>query len=233
MPTPQARIAIIPLAEKAAALSGNRRGERRFACKLGAEVYRLGSNVPNRCTLSDVSEGGCYVEMPSPLAEQTGVEIVVRTPDMKLKIRGQVLAVHPGFGMGVQFTFRRFRRTRRNPAPAGLARGRSDARRVAALGSGSVVPRCESIPGKVSALRRAPPLAPIPATSALWRYPDAAAWDRPAAGVQTGSGFSSRVTAITFCAHSRIVNSVGFPMFTGSCSDDRESRRMPSTSSLT
>jgi len=86
--------------------AGNRRGERRFACRLGAEVYRMGSNVPNRCTLSDVSEGGCYVEMPSPLTGQTGVEIVVRTNDMKLKIRGQIQAVHPGFGMGVRFTFR-------------------------------------------------------------------------------------------------------------------------------
>ncbi len=86
-------------------LGGNRRGERRFACKLGAEVYRNGSNVPNRCALSDLSEGGCYVEMPSPLTGQTDVEIVVRTPEMKLKIRGHVQAVHPGFGMGVRFVF--------------------------------------------------------------------------------------------------------------------------------
>lgn len=86
--------------------AGNRRGERRFACKLGAEVYRLGTSVPNRCTLSDISEGGCYVEMPSPLAGQSGVEILVRTVDAKFKIRGQVLATHPGFGMGVRFIFR-------------------------------------------------------------------------------------------------------------------------------
>jgi len=86
--------------------AGNRRGERRLACRLGAEVYRLGSNVPNRCTLSDVSEGGCYVEMPSPLTGQTGIEIVVRMKDMKVKIRGQIQAVHPGFGMGVRFNFR-------------------------------------------------------------------------------------------------------------------------------
>jgi CheY-like chemotaxis protein len=88
-----------------AGLGSNRREERRFPCKLGAELYRLGSTVPNRCTLSDISEGGCYVEMPSPLTGQNGVEIVVRTAEMKLKIRGQVLAVHPGFGMGVRFVF--------------------------------------------------------------------------------------------------------------------------------
>src|ERR1700691_2734951 len=86
--------------------AGNRRGELRFACKLGAEVYSLGTTVPNRCTLSDISEGGCYVEMPSPLTGQSGVEILVRTADTKLRIRGQVLTTHPGFGMGVRFMFR-------------------------------------------------------------------------------------------------------------------------------
>jgi hypothetical protein len=73
---------------------------------LGAEVYSLGTNVPNRCTLSDISEGGCYVEMPSPLSGKPGVEILVRTADTKLRIRGQVLNTHPGFGMGVRFVFR-------------------------------------------------------------------------------------------------------------------------------
>jgi DNA-binding response OmpR family regulator len=86
--------------------AGNRRTEVRFPCKIGAEVYRIGTRVPNRCTLSDISEGGCYVEMPSPLAGESGVEILVRTADMKFKIQGQVLATHPGFGMGVRFVFR-------------------------------------------------------------------------------------------------------------------------------
>ena len=86
--------------------AGNRRSELRFPCKIGAEVYRLGTSIPNRCTLSDISEGGCYVEMPTPLGGQSGVEILVRTAEMKFKIRGQVLATHPGFGMGVRFMFR-------------------------------------------------------------------------------------------------------------------------------
>jgi c-di-GMP-binding flagellar brake protein YcgR len=93
-------------AEKGLGNAGNRRGEHRFACKLGAEVYHLGTNVPNRCILSDISEGGCYVEMPSPLSARSGVEILVRTADTKLRITGQVLAAHPGFGMGVRFMFR-------------------------------------------------------------------------------------------------------------------------------
>jgi hypothetical protein len=36
------------------------------------------------------------------------VEILIRTADTKFRIMGQVLATHPGFGMGVRFTFRDF-----------------------------------------------------------------------------------------------------------------------------
>jgi CheY-like chemotaxis protein len=84
--------------------SSNRRGQGRRACHLSADVFRLGEGVPNRCTLSDVSTGGCYVETPSPFASHTSLDIVVRTRDMKLRVRGTVQVVHPGFGMGVQFS---------------------------------------------------------------------------------------------------------------------------------
>jgi CheY-like chemotaxis protein len=81
---------------------GNRRGQSRHACRLGADVYRMGIPVPNRCSLTDISAGGCYVEMPTPFPIGTHVEIVVRTQEMKLKTRGVVQSVHQGFGMGVQ-----------------------------------------------------------------------------------------------------------------------------------
>jgi CheY-like chemotaxis protein len=86
--------------------AGNRRGETRLACKLGAEIHGADRSVPNFCTLSDISEGGCYVEMPSPLSGESSVEILVRTARTKLKVRGQVITTHPGFGMGVRFVFR-------------------------------------------------------------------------------------------------------------------------------
>lgn len=85
------------------ATPGNRRGESRQACSLGAELYRLGTTVPHRCRLSDISPGGCYVEMPTPLPAETAVEIVVRTRDLKIRTQGVVQAAHPGFGMGVKF----------------------------------------------------------------------------------------------------------------------------------
>lgn len=84
--------------------SADRRIRSRKACHLSADVYRLGSGVPNRCTLSDISTGGCYVETPSPFPAGTPLEIVVRTATLKLRVRGSVQAAHPGFGMGVSFT---------------------------------------------------------------------------------------------------------------------------------
>jgi CheY-like chemotaxis protein len=86
-----------------AASAGDRRIRSRHACRLGADVFRLGTSIPNRCTLSDISNGGCYVETTEPFPSGTAVEIVVRTSTMKLRVRGSVQAAHPGFGMGVQF----------------------------------------------------------------------------------------------------------------------------------
>jgi CheY-like chemotaxis protein len=85
---------------------GNRRTQSRHACRLGADVFRLGVPVPNRCSLSDISSGGCYVEMPTPFPVGTRVEIVVRTQDMKLRVQGVVQSVHPGFGMGVKLVLK-------------------------------------------------------------------------------------------------------------------------------
>jgi CheY-like chemotaxis protein len=81
----------------------NRRGQTRYACRLGAEVYQKGSSVRNYCHLSDLSPGGCYLEMPLAFAAGSAVEIVVRTHEMKLRISGEVKSSHPGYGMGVSF----------------------------------------------------------------------------------------------------------------------------------
>jgi c-di-GMP-binding flagellar brake protein YcgR len=82
---------------------GNRRTESRKPCQLGAEVFKAGTSIPNRCSVSDISVGGCYVEMPTPFPSEIQVEIQVRTRTTKLRIAGVVQSTHPGFGMGVRF----------------------------------------------------------------------------------------------------------------------------------
>ncbi|PYX34270.1 MAG: hypothetical protein DMG81_20145 [Acidobacteria bacterium] len=73
-------------------------------CRLGADVYSIGSSVPHRCSLSDIGTGGCYVETTEPFAAGTAVEIVVRTHELKIRVQGTVQTMHTGFGMGVQFS---------------------------------------------------------------------------------------------------------------------------------
>ena len=84
--------------------AGDRRVKSRLACRLGADVYSIGSSVPHRCSLSDIGTGGCYVETTEPFPAGTAVEIVVRTHELKLRVQGKVQTAHTGFGMGVQFS---------------------------------------------------------------------------------------------------------------------------------
>jgi hypothetical protein len=81
----------------------NRRAQARFSCRLGAEVYLTGTSVPHHCCLTDLSSGGCYMEVSLPLPQGSTVEILVRTYEMKLRLRGTVQSTHPGYGMGILF----------------------------------------------------------------------------------------------------------------------------------
>jgi hypothetical protein len=93
----------VGLAATLAAASGNRRNQSRKPCRLGAEVFRVETPIPHRCSVTDIGPGGCYVEMPTPFALQTQVEVQIRTRELKARFPGTVQAVHPGFGMGVRF----------------------------------------------------------------------------------------------------------------------------------
>ena len=88
---------------KAVTDADNRRSETRYSCRIGAEVYRTGTSVPHHCCLTDLSAGGCYLEVSLPFPQGSSVEIVVRTYELKLRLRGTVQASHPGYGMGVAF----------------------------------------------------------------------------------------------------------------------------------
>jgi len=81
----------------------NRRHQARYSCRIGAQVYRTGISVPHHCCLTDLSSGGCYLEVLLPFAQGSSVEIVVRTYELKVQLRGAVQTSHPGYGMGIAF----------------------------------------------------------------------------------------------------------------------------------
>lgn len=58
---------------------------------------------PVRCQLTDLSLGGCYLEMSSPFPVSTRVTLSMRAAGLELKTEGVVRVMHADKGMGVEF----------------------------------------------------------------------------------------------------------------------------------
>jgi hypothetical protein len=52
---------------------------------------------------SDLSIGGCFVEMPIPLKPEKKLEITLWLSGTKLKLQAAVVSSAPGFGIGIKF----------------------------------------------------------------------------------------------------------------------------------
>ncbi len=59
---------------------------------------------PVACKLTDLSLGGCYVEIAEPFPVRTRVTLAMRAGEMRVEVEGTVRVTHPQTGMGVEFT---------------------------------------------------------------------------------------------------------------------------------
>lgn len=59
---------------------------------------------PIRCQLSDLSLGGCYLEISSPFPASSLVSLSMRAGGVEVRAQGVVRIMHPEKGMGVEFT---------------------------------------------------------------------------------------------------------------------------------
>ncbi len=59
---------------------------------------------PVRCKLTDLSLGGCYLEIASPFPARTRIVLSMRAGHHELRVEGIVRVMHPEIGMGVEFT---------------------------------------------------------------------------------------------------------------------------------
>lgn len=59
---------------------------------------------PASCQLTDLSLGGCYLNIPSPYPVSTRVTLSMRAAGTELKAEGIVRVMHPEKGMGVEFS---------------------------------------------------------------------------------------------------------------------------------
>lgn len=81
---------------------GERRKTPRFKCDVPVEIRPDGqANMWGKA--SDISLGGCFVEMPIPLSKDAKFEIALWLGQTKVRLRGEVASSAPGFGIGVRF----------------------------------------------------------------------------------------------------------------------------------
>jgi CheY-like chemotaxis protein len=59
---------------------------------------------PVPCKLTDLSLGGCYLEIASPFPVQTRVLLTMQIAQLHVQAQGAVRVMHPEIGMGVEFT---------------------------------------------------------------------------------------------------------------------------------
>jgi c-di-GMP-binding flagellar brake protein YcgR len=59
---------------------------------------------PIRCQLTDLSLGGCYLEISSPFPVSSRVVLSMRAGAVEVRAQGLVRVMHPDKGMGVEFT---------------------------------------------------------------------------------------------------------------------------------
>ena len=59
---------------------------------------------PIRCQLSDLSMGGCYLEISSPFPVSSRLTLSMTAGEVELRVQGIVRVMHPDRGMGVEFT---------------------------------------------------------------------------------------------------------------------------------
>ncbi|MGH9513530.1 MAG: PilZ domain-containing protein [Terriglobales bacterium] len=80
-----------------------RRRHRRVKCAASTEIHPEGSAVIWG-NASDISIGGCYIEMAIPLPRNTKFKAGLWVGEKKLWVSGRVTNSTPGFGFGTQFT---------------------------------------------------------------------------------------------------------------------------------
>jgi hypothetical protein len=82
----------------------DRRQFARHSCRIEAQVTIENGSISFPGTVTDISLGGCYVEMLAPLPVESLVGLSLKPGDTTLHLSGKVRSSQTGLGMGVAFT---------------------------------------------------------------------------------------------------------------------------------
>jgi hypothetical protein len=80
-----------------------RRANPRFTVQVQIELREEGQDIPIRAETSDLSRGGCYVQLNLTLTLGTYINGKFWLDDTPVVFRGRVVTCHPQFGNGIMF----------------------------------------------------------------------------------------------------------------------------------
>jgi len=81
----------------------DRRRHPRYSVQVQIELREDGNDVPMRANTTDLSRGGCYVELMMTLPVGTNVTATLWVSNCSLRMQGRVVTRHPQFGNGIKF----------------------------------------------------------------------------------------------------------------------------------
>src|SRR5260370_6964093 len=85
-------------------MESDRRRHPRFPIIADAEVTEIASDTKLSAKTSDLSAGGCFLDMLNPSPEGTEIAVRISHADTTFTARGKGVFVFPNMGLGVMFT---------------------------------------------------------------------------------------------------------------------------------
>jgi hypothetical protein len=83
---------------------GEQRDNTRYKCQGNVEFVTEDSGVRTFAKLTDISFGGCYVEMTATSVPGAAVHLVIEVSGIRFRVQGVVKTSDPCLGMGILFT---------------------------------------------------------------------------------------------------------------------------------
>jgi len=81
----------------------DRRRYPRCTVQVQIEIRQEGDDVPMRVETTDLSRGGCSIELMMPLSVGGRVQAKLWLDGQPIVVRGRVVTRHPEFGNGIMF----------------------------------------------------------------------------------------------------------------------------------
>ena len=84
-------------------LDHERRHFPRYSVHVQIAVNLDGSNFPMRLETTDLSRGGCYIQLLMDLPLGAQIHATLWLDDVPIFVRGRIVTRHPQFGNGIMF----------------------------------------------------------------------------------------------------------------------------------